>query len=102
MAGGVATEKPDALPAHSSPADVRNSYATDATMVGRGYEGYGAQTYGHTPVSPVAPAPAPATYGHTVNGVNYGAGQTYAAPTSELPAEGYRGAHQYRSSNGTF
>ncbi|RDW89179.1 hypothetical protein BP6252_01211 [Coleophoma cylindrospora] len=33
MAGGLAV-KPDALPTHTTPADVRASYATDATAVG--------------------------------------------------------------------
>jgi hypothetical protein len=31
----AAAEKPDALPAHQTPADFRTSYATDATAVGQ-------------------------------------------------------------------
>ncbi|ESZ92275.1 hypothetical protein SBOR_7315 [Sclerotinia borealis F-4128] len=112
MAGGLAAEKPDALPMHSSPNDVRNSYATDATMVGRNHEGYGAQTgYAHSPVSPVANTGTHG-YGHRVNGVDYGNTPGYGgaqnananAHASEMPGEGYRGggAHQYRTANGTF
>ncbi|KAI9646783.1 hypothetical protein NHQ30_004782 [Ciborinia camelliae] len=99
MVGGLATEKPDALPIHSTPNDVRNSYATDATMVGRTHEGYGAQTgYGNSPVSPLV-----GTHGHQFNGVDYATGPGYGAPNAvEMPAEGYMGDHQYRTANGTF
>ncbi|KAG4027737.1 hypothetical protein MFRU_027g00300 [Monilinia fructicola] len=99
MAGGLASEKPDALPPHASPSDVRNSYATDATMVGRTRDSYGAQTgYGSTPVSPVV-----GSHGHQVNGVDYGSGPGYGAHnTAEMPANSYRGDHQYRTANGTF
>ncbi|KAF7955486.1 uncharacterized protein EAE97_000745 [Botrytis byssoidea] len=100
MAGGVVSEKPDALPIHSTPNDVRTSNATDATMVARTHEGYGSQTgYGHAPVSPVV-----GTHGHQVNGVDYGTSPAMYAPphATEMPAEGYRGTHQYQNSNGTF
>jgi hypothetical protein len=42
-------KNPDALPTHSTPADVRTSYATDATAVGNEapYSKYGNTTYGN-------------------------------------------------------
>jgi hypothetical protein len=42
-------KNPDALPAHATPADVRTSYATDATAVGNeaSYNKYGNTTYGN-------------------------------------------------------
>ncbi|APA08245.1 hypothetical protein SS1G_00038 [Sclerotinia sclerotiorum 1980 UF-70] len=99
MAGGIASEKPDSLPAHTSPDDVRNSYATDTTMMGRSHEGYGSHTgYGHSPVSPVT-----ATHGQQINGVDYRTSSPYTVPNAaEMPADGYRGAHQYRTGNGNF
>lgn len=59
MAGGVAA-KPDSLPTHSTPADVRTSYATDATAVGSEpvYNKYGnnapAHAHNNTTANPYA------------------------------------------------
>lgn len=94
MAGGIA-EKPDALPRHSSPNDVRHSYATDATMVGRTNDAYGTQGYPHSPVSPVAAAHKPQVTGTT---------PVYAAPpAAEMPVDEYRRANHIRTgNNGTF
>jgi len=88
-AGGLAVEKhhPDALPVHSSPADVRHSYNTDATAVGAEQPIY--NKYGNT-------GPVPATHG--------GLGGGYQTAGAEMPADGYVRTHQPYNSNptGTF
>lgn len=95
-AGGLAAEKhPDALPTHTSPAAVRDSYATDTTAVGQEptYNKYG-------PTHPVA---APQTTGYsttTTTHTPYYSGNT----ASDVSGDGYQRSHEPYNSNptGTF
>jgi hypothetical protein len=84
----AAAEKPDALPAHQTPADFRTSYATDTTAVGNEpvYNKYGNNSTNMTGAGAV-----PQTTGHmgTTNGY-----QT----TTTTHAGGYT---PYRSENAT-
>jgi hypothetical protein len=83
------TDTTNTLPAHSTPADVRDSYATEQTRVGTSHGATGADKYnkygetayaGNQTVAPPAGPPPTDPY-HT---------QPYAAPTN---ADGYQHTH---------
>lgn len=72
-AGTGMSQDPNTLPQHSTPADVRDSYATETTRVGDGvtptntYNKYGEAGYGHTggvTQPPVGTHPAAGTHPH--------------------------------------
>jgi len=87
--GAYATKvHPDALPPHTSPDDVRASYATDTTAVGE--QAPIASKYGHT-------TPVGQQTGHT--NVPYAQQTGYAPGTAQIPAGNY---HATSNSNGTF
>jgi len=78
-------EKPDTLPAHQTPADMRTSYATDATAVG--HEPV-VNKYGHANMTGAGSVPQSTG---TTNG--------YQTTTTTHSGGGYT---PYRSENGTF
>lgn len=82
-------KNPDALPTHATPADVRTSYATDATAVGNEapYNKYGNTTaYGNQTAGTV-----PST---GVNGYQ-------TTTTTHVPHDGYTRTHQPYNANPT-
>lgn len=91
MVGGLGAKKvhPDALPPHTSPADVRTSYATDATAVEP------ASKYEHTnPVGGQHTGYAAPDH-HVPHAQTHG----YAPGSAQMPAGNY---HATSNSNGTF
>jgi len=83
-------KNPDVLPTHATPADVRTSYATDATAVGNepAYNKYGNPTYGNQ------------TGG--VIGTGSGVGNGYqTTTTTHVPHDGYTRTHQPYNANPT-
>ena len=100
-------KNPDALPPHATPADVRTSYATDATAVGNEgpvdkygkAAGYGNTAgYGHTAGYGNSNARA---HGHQAGGVMHGANGYQATSTTHVPHQGYVG-NTVGNTNGTF
>jgi len=88
-------KNPDVLPVHATPADVRTSYATDATAVGASEPAY--NKYGNT------------TYSGQTGGVVGNGGlapehagyQTQTTTTTHVPHDGYVRTHQPYNANPT-
>jgi len=89
LAGG---EKPDALPSHTTPDAMRNSYATDATMVGRNSENthayqkpsvpYNAGTDGYANTGTTGGYTSPTHTTHTTTHTSHGGLQTVEVPAN--------------------
>jgi len=95
-AGGLAAEKhPDSLPAHVTPAAVRDSYATDTTAVGNEpvYNKYGNTN----------PVNARQSNGYSTTTTTHTPYPSGGAAT-EMPGDGYQRTHQPYNNNptGTF
>jgi len=91
--GGLAAEKhPDALPSHTEPAAVRDSYATDATRVGQepAYNKYG-------PTHPVGTAVPQQQTGYATTTTTHAP----HAGANEMSADGYQRTHQPYNANAT-
>jgi hypothetical protein len=107
-----------ALPTHTSPADVRDSYATEQTRVGTShghndtYNKYGESGYNTANKTVVAPpaGPPPATHGHNTgpyaNSVDaeFGTGVTGSGPGTSVQDTGvtHYPAGNYRYDDGTY